>query len=319
MAIKEKRLSYIIVFLFITINAVGQQDWRMSQYMHAPILYNPAAAGLYGGINASGAFRNQWTGFKDENGHNISPISFYAAADALIPAMKGGLGLIFSKDDIAPIVNNTVRLDYSYHLKLKKGTLNMGILLGLNNQSIKFNDLNPDNPSDPLLTVITRDNITSMTFDAGVGFYYHIPDKFFVGLSGIQILNSDYKYKSDQIIYKDALQLYLSGGYNYTLKYRPQWQLQPSFLLSYSKTAYQLDLNFLVKYNKKVWAGVGYRINDAIIAMIGFDIKDFGVGYSYDITTSSIRLGGSHEVTLKYVIQINLEKNSKSYRNTRYL
>lgn len=316
---KKRFLIYIAVNLVFIVNVMGQQDWRMSQYMNAPMLYNPAATGLYKGISASGAFRNQWTGFKDAEGNNIAPVSFYASVDANIPAMKGGLGLIFSKDDISPIVNNTVRLDYSYHLKLKSSTLYMGVMLGLNNQSMKFSELNPDDPSDPLLNAITKDDITAMTFDAGLGFYYTLSDKLFVGLSAIQLLNSDYYYRSDQIIYKDALQLYLSGGYCYTLKYRPRWQIQPSLLFSYSKTAFQMDVDFLVKYNKKVWAGVGYRINDAIKAMIGFDIKDLSVGYSYDITTSSIRLGGSHEITLRYVIQVNLEKSIKSYRNIRYL
>lgn len=195
----------------------------------------------------------------------------------------------------------------------------MGVMLGLNNQSIKFEKLNPDDSSDPLLNAVTKDDITAMTFDAGLGFYYTYSDKLFIGLSAIQLLNSDYYYRSDQIIYKDALQLYLSGGYCYTLKYRPRWQIQPSLLVSYSKTAYQLDVDFLVKYNKRVWAGVGYRINDAIKAMIGCNIKDLSIGYSYDITTSSIRLGGSHEITLRYVIQLNLEKTTKSYRNIRYL
>lgn len=316
---KKRLIIYIAVNLLFIANLVGQQDWRMSQYMQAPILYNPATAGLNKGISASGAFRSQWNGFKDSEGFNMAPISFYAAVDANIPAMKGGLGIIFSKDDITPLVNNTVRLDYSYHLKLKKSTLYMGVMLGFNNQSIEFDKLNPDDSSDPILNAVTKDDITAMTFDAGIGFYYTLSDKLFIGLSAVQLLNSDYYYRSDQIIYKDALQLYLSGGYCYTLKYRPRWQIQPSMLLSYSKTAYQLDLNFLVKYNKKVWAGVGYRINDAIIAMIGFDIKDLSIGYSYDITTSSIRLGGSHEITLRYVFQVNLEKSIKSYRNIRYL
>lgn len=303
----------------LTINLFSQQDWRMSQYMQAPILYNPAAIGLYNGINLSGAIRSQWTGYRDSEGNYLSPISFYAAADAYIPAMKGAIGIIFSQDNISPIINNSVRLDYSYHLKINKGKLNMGLMLGLNNQSLDFDQLNPENTSDPILNAVISESVTSMTFDAGVGIYYTLSNKFYVGLSAIQLLNTNYYYRSDLVIYRDALQLYLTSGYQFTLKYHPQWQIQPSILLSYSKTAYQLDVNCLVKYNKKVWAGVGYRINDAIIAMIGFNIKDLSIGYSYDITTSAIRLGGSHEISMRYLIQANLEKTSKIYRNIRYL
>jgi hypothetical protein len=79
-----------------------------------------------------------------------------------------------------------------------------------------------------------------------------------------------------------------------------------------------MDLNFLMRYNKKVWGGVGYRINDAVIVMIGFNVQEFKLGYSYDISTTPMRNGGTHEITLRYFFKMDFSQ-PKSYRNTRYL
>ena len=157
-----------------------------------------------------------------------------------------------------------------------------------------------------------------MNFDAGVGAYYYLPNKLYVGLSAMQLMATKARYKTDYIVYQDALSINLSGKYIFSPTYRPELQFEPSTLMSFSKGVYQMDINFLMRYNKKVWGGVGYRINDAIIAMIGFNVYEFRLGYSYDISTTPMRNGGTHEISLQYFFKMDFSR-SKSYRNVRYL
>ncbi len=46
----------------------------------------------------------------------------------------------------------------------------------------------------------------------------------------------------------------------------------------------------------------GYANNDALVVILGLDMHDFRIGYSYDITMSKLasNTGGSHELTLIY-------------------
>mgnify|MGYP002146308612 CR=1 FL=1 len=54
-------------------------------------------------------------------------------------------------------------------------------------------------------------------------------------------------------------------------------------------------------YKKEIWAGLVYRHKDAISVLLGYMYKDYlMIGYSYDITTTSIRKysSGTHELML---------------------
>lgn len=318
MAKYKQILLYLIALLLVAINASGQQEPRMSQYMTLPLVYNPSIVGMQDGIEAAGVSRTQWTGLRDYEGDIISPQTFVVSVDAGLPFMGGGLSALVINEKMTPISQTKVRLNYSYHLKFKKSRLNLGLMVGLTDQSLDLDKINPDVSSDPAFSELTSQS-SSMNFDAGFGVYYYMPNKFYVGLSAMQLLATKARYKTDMVVYQDALSINLNAGYIFRLPYRPEWEFEPSILMSYSQNIFQMDIDFLVKYNKKVWGGVGYRINDAVMAMIGFRIKDFKFGYSYDITTSPIRAGGTHEVSLRYYFKIDFDKSAKSYRNTRYL
>jgi type IX secretion system PorP/SprF family membrane protein len=289
----------------------------MSQNMILPIVYNPSPTGLSDGIDVTLVSRTQWAGAKDYNGNSISPQTFFVAGDAFLPMVGGGISMLIFNEKLTPISQSKLRLNYSYHLKIKKGRLNLGLMTGLTDQSLDMTRINSDNSNDPSLLALQRES-SSMNFDAGVGTYYYLPNKFYVGLSAMQLMGTKARYKTEYVVYQDALSINLLGGCIFSPSYRPELQFEPSTLMSFSKGIYQMDLNFLARYNKKVWGGVGYRINDAIIAMIGFRLYEFKIGYSYDISTTPMRNGGTHEVSLQYFFKMDFSQ-SKSYRNVRYL
>jgi type IX secretion system PorP/SprF family membrane protein len=83
----------------------------------------------------------------------------------------------------------------------------------------------------------------------------------------------------------------------------------------------QFDINVRALWKNMVWAGVSYRIDDALGVMAGVNIKSFRVGYSYDVTTSGINnySSGSHEIMLGYCYKLRSPISNQRYRNVRFL
>ncbi len=82
------------------------------------------------------------------------------------------------------------------------------------------------------------------------------------------------------------------------------------------------EINARVRYNKFLTFGVGYRWNDAVIATIAAEYKNFFIGYSYDYATTAIAKAssGSHEVFAGYSLKLNLgDKNRNKHKSIRYM
>jgi hypothetical protein len=88
----------------------------------------------------------------------------------------------------------------------------------------------------------------------------------------------------------------------------------------------QIDVNVRVLYKQMVWAGVSYRVADAIAPMVGYQtpIGDAGtlkIGYSYDVTTSQLNSysNGSHEVMVNYCFNLEKDPPVAKSKNPRFL
>lgn len=100
------------------------------------------------------------------------------------------------------------------------------------------------------------------------------------------------------------------------------WQFEPSVLIVTDIKSSRLSLNSIVRYNKKFWGGVSYRINEAVTGMIGFELfNGFRIGYAYDFSLSRISKynDGSHEFMLGYSFQFKKEKPPQQYKSIRFL
>ncbi len=313
--------ALILLFLFISGEAFSQQEPQFSQNMFTKLAINPAVAGINNAICAKGIFRQQWVGFKDAEGENIAPQTFMIMVDAPIKFLHGGLGISIMDDQLGYEKNLGVKLDYAYHTQLGMGDLSIGLQVILLNKSIDFGKFKPIQSEDPLLQSQAEEK--TMLFDLGFGAYYSVPEKFFIGISSTQIMQSSGALgigEADNVYLKRHF--YLMGGYQYTLPGNPQWEFDPMIVIKTDGVSAQYDINALFKYNNKFWGGVTYRVQDAIALMVGMDYKDFKIGYSYDITTSSLGSAGSngsHEIFFGYCFKLEFDKAPKRYLNTRFL
>jgi type IX secretion system PorP/SprF family membrane protein len=101
----------------------------------------------------------------------------------------------------------------------------------------------------------------------------------------------------------------------------PLFELQPSVYFKTDMVAYQADFTVDLVYKKRFWAGLNYRINDAVGVLLGFEMNNgLKLGYAYDIMTSALAAygNGSHEIFLSYSLDFGKNRNKK-YKSIRYL
>lgn len=277
--------------------------------------FNPAYAGNGGGISINGLVREQWLGFKDEDGNKVAPSTFLLTVDSPIRILHGGVGGSISQDKLGFFTNLAVQLGYAYKAGLGPGDLSIGLQVGFHNAKIDFTKFKPIDADDELIN--SKGTESDMMFDLSAGLFYKIQDKFWVGLSGDQLLQS----KGKNTNYRLKRSYYLASGYQWVIPNHPAFELQPSLFCMFDGAVFQFNLSALVWYNNKFYGGLSYRFQDAVSILAGLTIKSFRVGLAYDINTSKLSKynSGSIEVMLGYCFKIDTDKFRKSYRNTRFL
>lgn len=307
-----------IVFIGLLTSAFGQQLPQYTQYMFTKLAYNPGYAGAGRGICVNGLVRQQWVGFKetdkDGNTTNVAPETYLISVHSPIKALRGGIGATIVQDQIGHYNDIYLNVMYAYQTTLGSGDLGIGIQLSILNKTIDFTNLHPRQTGDPVLISETEE--TDMYFDAGIGIYYREDDNYYVGLSVLQLLESK---KPDGTQFNLKRQIYLMGGYVWNFPNAPDFDILPSALIKTDGASMQTDLTALLRFKTKIWGGLTYRFQDAVAVIVGFDFKNFNIGYSYDINTSGIGSSGSHEIRASYCFKIEVDKIKKIYRNTRFL
>jgi type IX secretion system PorP/SprF family membrane protein len=314
-----RKFLFFILAMGTTTGLLAQQEPSFTQYTSSYMYVNAGYAGLNQGICIHSIARQQWAGFKDADGNKIAPQDFMVTADAPINVVHGGAGLSIIQDKLGFESNVGIRLSYSYHLQLESGLLGMGLGVNLLNRSIDFSKFKPVQPNDPVLLSAKQG---AMMFDVNLGFFYKSAHNYYIGLSATNILESkgkDLSTSGTTIRYQTDRTFYLVAGYAFTLSSLPRFEFQPSLLIQSDLVSTQYNISAIVNYNNRFWGGINYRYQESVAVMVGVHYQGFHFGYSYDISTLSMGVPGSHEITLSYCFKLKINKNKTSYKNTRYL
>lgn len=271
-------------------NAFCQQDAMFSQYMFTMLNVNPAYAGSRDVLSATALRRWQWVNVDG------APRTTMFAADMPIMNEKIGVGLVVLSDRIG--VTNTTGLYGSgaYRIRLRKGTLAMGLSAGFAQYKADFVSLENVSSGDPLF----MQNVNKLMPNFGTGVYYNT-DKYYVGLSAPHLMNNKLTKESvSQSIQKRHM--FLTGGV--VLKATELIKLKPSTLIKYVPGApLQFDANLNVWYDDRIGLGASYRTGDAVVAMLELQLNNqLRLGYAYDISLTGLSqyTSGSHELMLRY-------------------
>ena len=133
-----------------------------------------------------------------------------------------------------------------------------------------------------------------------IGTYYYHPN-YFIGLSIPHIFGSSLNVSGNRNSNRLSDHYYVNSGINIYLKSGNK--IVPSLMFKkIDGMPIQLDLNLRGVYQDFIWAGISYRSQDAVVALVGLDYNQSSLGYSYDVTTSAVRLpsSGSHGLVYSY-------------------
>ena len=318
-----KKTILSAVFLCFAVWALAQQDPQFTQNMFNKLSVNPGSAGHNGGICGTLLSRQQWVGFEG------NPQTHLFSADARFN--RHGVGVTVFQDQLGIEKSLIAKLAYAYHLSIGPGELGVGLEAGFLSKSFKDEFQAIDDPvNDPS---IPNGATSANNIDFGAGLYYSIPNKLYVGLSVLHIPQSALQEASDEggvgaLNFEPARTYYVMAGYDWDIQDDEKWVLKPSILVKSDATSNQLDANLLVEYNRTVWGGVTYRIEDAIGILAGVHVGELidgleglKIGLSYDLTTSMIsdHSNGSVEVLIKYCTSIKKSGKREIYHSVRFL
>ena len=309
----------MIMLLFCPVG-FAQQEPQFTHYMFNTSSINPGAVGSLPVLVATALARQQWIDLKDERGNRVAPETYLISIESPVRILKGGLGITIMQDKTGYEKNFSIRLSYAYQMQLGPGQLGIGIQGNFMNKAIDMSMLYGVDPIDPRLS--DKSSVSSFFTDLGGGLYYRVPDKWYVGLSTINMLENTKSIGkgSDPIAYQLKRTYFVTAGYEMPINTDKNLIFVPSCFIKTDIGGIQCDLTGTLKYHNKFWGGLTYRLKGEPAAMIGVIINNFQIGYGYDLPTNKLGTLGSHEIMLRYSMNIvEKRKPRMSYRNTRYL
>lgn len=334
----EKIIALSLMMMGFSCVGMAQMESQFSQYMLNRLSFNPAYAGSTGSICAAAMYRTQWLGMQLDPpvpGFDAGslPTNYLFTFDSPVKFLHGGIGLTLAGEKIGYHSAMSASVDYAFRIYWGPGNLAAAIEGSIFNASTDFtqyvgSDAFSGNYTEPLgethdPAISSDANATDMLIDASTGVYYQVPGLYYFGFTVKNMLAA----KSDVLHYQNARLLYLMGGYEYTIPANPSFRLKPSALVKMANfSTFQIDVSCLLDYQNLFWGGVGYRFQDAVSFLAGFNWNKLRLGLAYDLTTSRLGYGksgradGTLEAYMRYCFKVIIpQKPPTSYRNTRYL
>ena len=274
---------------------------------------NPGSTGLDDGICGTMIYRNQWD--KVNGAPNSAVFNVEANMNRFFP---GGVGLSFFHDAIGFSRQNNLLLNYSYPLEIPNvGVLGIGVGVGIINFGMNPNWVPPT--SNPDLSLPTGFSATNL--DLNFGLYFKGAQDYYVGISSTHLSESLLKQPVAMISqeYQTARHYYVMGG----KKFRDigDGDVDVQMLMRTDLVKFSADINARYIWKGIAYGGLTFRTTDAVAIMLGYvPIKNFTVGYSYDLTINQLSTysRGSHEILMKYCYHIPPPPITKS-KHPRWL
>ncbi len=293
----NKIALFVVVAITIIMQAritVAQQDPLYTQYMDNMLVINPGFAGSKNIGNALVVARSQWVSFDG------APATRSFAYNTPVESKNIGIGFSILSDQIGPMKQTGLYIDYSYFLKVSNDfRLGMGLKAGVSFFRANLTDLITITP-DP---IFDNDLYENFLPNVGVGLYL-FSENTYLGLSVPRLIENQITREqvNTQYVNKQQMHFYFVAGHRFDLN--DDFQLKTSGMVKWVKSApISLDATVLTGFKEKFWVGAMYRLNAAYGIIAQFNpMPDLTIGYSYDITLTELGgyQSGSHEVMLSY-------------------
>ncbi|MEC3905815.1 type IX secretion system membrane protein PorP/SprF [Tamlana sp. 2201CG12-4] len=296
------RIAVLLSLTFLSWQSFSQQDPQFTQYMYNMSIINPAYATAEEGIlNLGGLYRTQWVGVDGAP----KTASFFAHTPV---NDKIELGISFTNDNIGDVVDeNNIFADFAYVLPVGvESKISFGVKGGFTFYNTNFDGFMLQS-GDRSTDMAFNENITRTFPNLGIGTFF-FAENYYLGLSAPNLLSTKH-IESENGIKATGVQnvhYFFTGGYVFDIN--ENLKFKPAFMGKAVKGApLALDITANILINEKLEAGLGYRLDDAISALVNFRVTpDLRIGYAYDYTTSNLGdfNSGSHEIFILFDVDL---------------
>ncbi|MFM2225925.1 MAG: hypothetical protein RJA07_2127 [Bacteroidota bacterium] len=325
--LKTKNLKTILImkrilllfFLLGLVAVASAQDIHFSQFYASPLTLNPANTGKIGSkYRVAANYRDQWASvaapYKSFSGSFDLPFLYKQMKKNFFGA---GLLVISDKSGTGELANQSVYLSFAYHQKIgnprhPKHYASLGVQAGVVQKSININKLIFASQYDPANKTFSNyslekfnssGNISYGDITAGGMWTSYLTDMFsFYGGVAFHHLTKPKEqflvFNTDKVL--NNLTTFHAGakiGINDVI------YLNPSVLYSSQTKAQEFtigsSIGFLLGEDRKTpsafYTGLYYRLGDAAVALMGFEVHNNRVGFSYDFNVSSLHNGSNYK------------------------
>lgn len=289
--------------------SAAQQHFGHTQFLWNQMALNPAYAGSKESLESGMFYRNQWAGFEG------APTTENVFVHAPLSRNGFGGGVNFVRDRIGIMRNVAVQTNFSYKMRLNKGSLSFGLSGEYGAQRFDWARTDPYDLGDQAIPFA---DLSASYVNFGFGSFFR-SERFFAGLSVPRLLETSQSFRNSEsgarAIYEMRRHLYFMTGM--VLQVSANLSLQPVAMVRYVGGApVQTDIGALVNVNKVIWVGSTVRWGDSVSILFDYQITDqLRTGYAFDYTVSRLRgHAGTHEFFLGYALQ----KSRDGYIHPRF-
>jgi type IX secretion system PorP/SprF family membrane protein len=323
--IKRFQIFFCCCMALVASHDATAQDLHFSQYFNAPLLVNPANTGFNPEFDyrVGGNYRNQWTTLSN---NPYKTMSVWADAQLFNNRFEDawvGVGGALMQDVAGSgnLKSTKAFASIAYHQLLGyKSLLSGGFNIGFTQKTVDVNKFTFNSQWNgkffdvaiPSNEPFQYSSITYFTLQAGLNYSYFANDNLYLN-AGISMANIN-RPRESFFAQTNANDARLQERYNFfanaSFKVNDVWILNPniyhSTMADTKETVFgmmvQRDLSGERNGSLQLLAGGYYRMNDAVIPMAGFDVKNIKFTFSYDATFSTLKqynqTRGAYEVSV---------------------
>jgi len=314
---------FIVFGIFLGAWTKGvSQDPQFSQFYANQLYLAPSFAGATEENRISLNHRNQWPALPGVF------LTYSFSADRYFSNFNSGVGLIALHDRAGSgrLSNTIVGLLYSYNIQLNEswhirpGVNFMYTRLGIDFNRLVFNDQLSPGGTTPQTEPPPFDSKPDIDFSSSILAY---TERIWIGSTVDHLLKPNQSLYGEETIVPIKFSVF--GGMQIIKKGRLlnpiDESLSTAFLFKTQGGYTQLDLGMYWFKEPLVfgvwWRGLpvfkGHFDRDAVILLVGYKTSNLHIGYSYDLTVSSLitHTGGAHEISLVYEFRSNPRRKIK--------
>jgi type IX secretion system PorP/SprF family membrane protein len=333
---RKRLLRIAVCSMLLTAGSVSAQDVHFSQFNETPQLLNPATTGVYNGyIRGIVNYRNQWSAMGNAYTTMAAsvdvPMFDYNARKAHL-----GLGINFFNDKAgdASFGLSQANICIAGILPVsRESKFSLGIQIGgaqhkANMQALSWGSQYDGTGFDPTMSSNETATMNSFMYaDIGAGLFYEFfsgkatldrneEKRFGIGASYFHINRPTQKYFTVSEKLYSKLVVNVNGYFDKT---GTRLSVIPSAIYFMQGPSSELTFGCALRYRLRngtkitgfysetgLALGLHYRLGDAIIPSLNFEIQNFSIGLAYDLNVSSYKaasnMNGGFEIALRYNI-----------------